>query len=584
MLLKSNTVFGRTILLAGILTLFLLLAGCGAAALPSPGAAAGAEPAPAPAETAIRVSTVDEFLSAIAPDTVIELAEGVYDFSTALDYGRSAAGKYYRWDNVFDEGGELVIHDVENLTIRGVGAGSTTLAAVPRYANVIRFTDCRSIRLESLTAGHTKQPGFCAGGVFRFENCRDISVNQCGLFGCGTFGIDAADSVGLSVASSEIYECTYGAVNLYSCRDVRVENCTVRSIGARESADPAVYLFCANSSDGFVVCDCRIFGNRSESLLDSYSSRNVFFLSNTVRSNSFLRNAFSAYSLRITVDGCSFADNAVPEGWYTSGSLFAADTHGKEIPEEAFPLMKFRRIDPDSVQVSVSSPSADVPAGGEISVHTADEFLAALGPDRTILLDAPLIDLSTASDYGSGTGEYYFWQQKWDGPELVIQDVRRLTIRAAAGIPEKTVISAVPRYANVLSFRYCEDITLANFTAGHTKEPGACSGGVLYFENCSSIELDSCRLYGCGVTGIETQNCDLLTIRGCEIFACSWSAVYMSNTDGISFADCDVHDVPSPALIFTGCGDKTWNGKTLSGPEGYYDVTPDGRAEEYTEN
>ena len=51
----------------------------------------------------------------------------------------------------------------------------------------------------------------------------------------------------------------------------------------------------------------------------------------------------------------------------------------------------------------------------------------------------------------------------------------------------------------------------------------------------------------------------------------------MFMTDGISFTNCNIHDVPSPALTFTECGDKTWNGNAVIGLSGVYDVTADGR-------
>ncbi len=46
----------------------------------------------------VKVGTVDEFLAAIAPNTVIELAAGEYDLSTAVNYGLPTDGRYYRWN------------------------------------------------------------------------------------------------------------------------------------------------------------------------------------------------------------------------------------------------------------------------------------------------------------------------------------------------------------------------------------------------------------------------------------------------------------------------------------------------------
>ena len=165
-------------ILAGVLTVALLL---------SFGAVAGASPAKT--DNVVRVSTVDEFLNAIAPDTVIELAAGTYDLSTAASYRGNSTNPFIAWNEVYDNGAELEILGVQNLTICGAGMDSTTIAAVPRYANVIKFSNCQDVTVDGLTAGHTIEPGWCMGGVLRFENCERTAVNGCGLYGCGIIGI-----------------------------------------------------------------------------------------------------------------------------------------------------------------------------------------------------------------------------------------------------------------------------------------------------------------------------------------------------------------------------------------------------------
>ena len=226
------------------------------------------------------------------------------------------------------------------------------------------------------------------------------------------------------------------------------------------------------------------------------------------------------------------------------------------------------------------NPAAAVPANDEIRVKTVDELLAAIGPDRTIVLNGRLFDLSAASGYGSVAGEYWFWQESYDGPALVIQGVSGLTIKAADKDPKETVLSAVPRYADVLSFRSCSDICLTGFTAGHTKEPGSCSGGVLFFQDCDDIRVEDCRLYGCGVLGVQCSNCSSFTSNRTEIYECSQGAVYMYMTKGIHFSECDIHDVPSPAFCLMECGDAFWNSEPMLAD--YYDITEDGSLIEYS--
>ena len=59
-------------------------------------------------------------------------------------------------------------------------------------------------------------------------------------------------------------------------------------------------------------------------------------------------------------------------------------------------------------------------AQNTVTVTTADEFLASIAPNTEIIVDAELIDWSTANGYGKTNGEYYRWEDPFDGPELII--------------------------------------------------------------------------------------------------------------------------------------------------------------------
>ena len=160
----------------------------------------------------VHVTTVDEFLAAIAPDTTIYLEPGTYDLSTAAGYGVSGTERYH-WDLRWD-GPSLVITGVDGLTIEGAGAESVTIAAVPRYADVLGFERCSGLTLRGFTAGHTEEKGECTGGVLCFDLCDDAVIDGCALFGCGIMGITASSCDNMNVSNTEIYDCTYGAVTL----------------------------------------------------------------------------------------------------------------------------------------------------------------------------------------------------------------------------------------------------------------------------------------------------------------------------------------------------------------------------------
>lgn len=580
--------------LAALLAL-ALLTGCGAAAGPAPETeapsapaetAAAAEPAETPeAETPaaeprvgqadVHVSNVDELLAAIASDTTIWLDKGDYDLSAAENYGKTPEGVSYTWEQAGEPGDYgLVIMDVKNLILRGEDPEATRILTGPRYVNVLRFVNCEAPGLEALTVGHT-DGAYCMGGVLRFDRCGRVTIGNCGLFGCGTIGVQARGCEELSVINSRIYECSSAAVSVEDCRDVLVENCEIYDHGKRWEGSNAEELFEAVDTDGFVVRGSRITGSDMCCLLSCVRSKNAFFLSNEVSGNQVGVVMFRFEQYPCVVDGCVFDDNEI-RAWMNEHALEPVGPDGQPLDGEALEAMSLHDCDPDMPfpAIALGETAAEVEPGGTVTVRTVDEFLRAIGPERTIVLEGELFDLSEASGYGKTGTDCYRWAECYDGPKLVIENVHDLTILAPLGDAPAVVISAAPRYADVLSFVNCSGITLEGFTAGHTKEPGSCAGGVLYFENCSEVRIERCRLFGCGVLGIQAVDCGALTLTRTEIYECSQGAGDFLKTDSIVFHDCSIRDVPSPQLCFDKCGYVEWNDEPHTGTQ--YDVGEDG--------
>ena len=123
----------------------------------------------------------------------------------------------------------------------------------------------------------------------------------------------------------------------------------------------------------------------------------------------------------------------------------------------------------------------------------------------------------------------------------------------------------MPRYANVLTFVNCDNLVLSGFTAGHTKEPGVCAGGVLMFQNCTMVSVDNCGLFGCGILGVQAEGCTSITLRKCDIYECSNGGVSMSDTTGITIEKCTFRDLGGNNLMLYECSDVTVDGEYLNG-------------------
>ena len=497
----------------------------------------------------VTVSNADEFLAAIAPNTEIVLEPGTYILSEAANYGKSWP-EYYAWREVYD-GWQLTLTNVENLTIRGSGSVVTIIETDPRYSEVLALENCSNVTLEDFTAGHTRNRGVCGGGVVELTTCQNITMNRLGLYGCGVIGLSTDGCTGITVNGCDIYECSSSAVWLTQSHDVTVTGCRIYDIGGDEYGGYTFFEI-ANSS-GIVIENNQMSDSDLNHLVVTYSSM-VELKNNLFSNNRPQSGAFGGSEVSITMDGNRFEDNAI-RNWY-AGEVTAKDKNGKPLTEEDLHQL----YDPEPEPTQALEPQL------EIHVSTVDEFIAAIGPDKDIVLDAELYDLSTATGYGTTSGTYYRWEDIFDGPGLIITNVSNMTIRTATGDRNKHTIAAIPRYADVLNFRACDNITLSGFTAGHTKEPGSCAGGVLEFNDCDTMTVENCGLFGCGILGVQAENCSDITVKNTEIYECSTGGVQLRSVDGVTLDGTTFRDIGGSTVIYMSqCKNAVIDGKEVIG-------------------
>ena len=178
-------------------------------------------------------------------------------------------------------------------------------------------------------------------------------------------------------------------------------------------------------------------------------------------------------------------------------------------------------------------------------------------------MDAELLDLSKATGYGKTNGDYYYWAEAHDGPELYIAEVSNLTIRGAGNDHTVNVISSVPRYSNVLNFFNCANIMVKGLTVGHTEEPGYCLGGVLFFMNSQDILVEDCGLFGCGTLGVKADSSKNIQIINNDIYDCSVGGVELTNCDDVNVDGNTFRDLGGSEFRVYGCGTVTCNGERV---------------------
>ena len=525
-----------------ILMFALLLTGC---AQTEPATVATISPGPA----AVTVNSVDGLLDAVGHSTEINLEAGFYDLSTASDYGAETDNPYYYWADIGD-GYQLTIQNVDTLTIRGDGKETTKLVHTPRYANVVVLQNCTNVTLEGFTAGHT-DGGECAGGVIHLKNCKQTELENLGLYGCGTVGIRADSCRDVFVRSCEIYDCSSNGIQADQTDGLRVENCSIHDLGKDRYAAGSVFWL--NQCTDVNILRCEISDNRVRQIMNCQPAAGIELRDNTFARNRIQLAFFVNNGGGMVMDNCHFTDNEIRRWFQLEGST-VLDGIGKSWSEEM-------------LDAWYSSPAETVPVGGlkQVVVSNVNELMAAIVPDTEIILKDGTYDLSTAKDYGTGWSNYHYWSEEFDGPAFVITGVDNLVIRSESGDPEKCILTAVPRYADVLKFKSCNNITVSGITAGHTVEPGYCTGGVLYYEDCDNVLVNNCGLYGCGILGVRAELCSAVAVTGCEIYECSDGGISMGNTSGIRIENCRFRDLGGDALYFYECRDVTVDGEPVSG-------------------
>ena len=145
----------------------------------------------------------------------------------------------------------------------------------------------------------------------------------------------------------------------------------------------------------------------------------------------------------------------------------------------------------------------------------------------------------------------------------MIYEVSNLTIRGSGEDRTANVLSSVPRYSNVLCFQHCSNIHVVGLTAGHTVEPGSCTGGVLYFENSQDILIENCGLFGCGTLGVIGYSSKNMQIVNNEIYECSLGGVEFTNCDDVNVDGNTFRDLGGRVFRVYSCGSITCNGESV---------------------
>lgn len=155
----------------------------------------------------------------IAFDHATGIYHGLFpDFHTVIDIGTVGIDEYVRIQeerqgNRFG-GKEIVIRDVENLWIEGLGNERVNVVTADQEANVLTFENASYVFIDNLCLGHLPKKGGCYGGVAVFINSAKIRIENTELFGCGINGLELCNTEDVLFTRSVITDCSSGILFL----------------------------------------------------------------------------------------------------------------------------------------------------------------------------------------------------------------------------------------------------------------------------------------------------------------------------------------------------------------------------------
>ncbi|MCK4626812.1 MAG: right-handed parallel beta-helix repeat-containing protein [Phycisphaerae bacterium] len=231
--------------------------------------------APSNERKVITVESVDGFIAAIGPNCVIRLLPGQYNLTKV----RQQRLKHVFWQEEFD-GDNLIIRNVCNLRIEGVGDKPVSVIVNPGYVYVLGFQDADGVELVNLELGHAPQKGGCSGGVVMVERGKNVTIQKCVLFGCGMEGLTLKDTEGLTFTQSTIRGCTYGIMTVEGCNDLTFKNATFTN-------NKEYHGFVISDSNNVKFENCLIKGNTSPILFNVTSSSNVEIINGRIINNCY---------------------------------------------------------------------------------------------------------------------------------------------------------------------------------------------------------------------------------------------------------------------------------------------------------
>lgn len=480
----------------------------------------------------VTVKNVSKFLDAIKPNTEIVLKEGEYNFSTELKdlYGRDGnefnkSHDYVKIEAV-EDGYQIIIENVSNLTIESKKGAEVNFSNISSSAGIFNFIDCDNITIKNINVSHNRNKDNMNGEVMAFENCKAVELSGVNMSGAKGYGITLDKVSEFKLDSCEITKCKAGAINARKCTDVNIYKCKIYENEGN--------IISASSSElKFLTCD---------------------FIDNTIEP------AFISKS----------ADNSITFKVCTFGATEAAALNSGEVAgDEGY------SFDDSCEFAEVPQDSTGAGGRGEYEVASLEEFFAALGPDRTIIVKegtydvADYFDTKRSPERWADDYEYINVFEYSTYYSVTIYDCDNLTIVGEGNYNDcKAKFNSSTTWRSVnIRFDECDNLKLQNIEFENRDTYSSYFNFIELYE-CKGGEISAIKSCDTGGFGIEFSYCEGdWYIYDSEFWECGDGAVQLFSASGNWYFDgCKFCDNNAGMDVSTG-----WYQKNLSFKHCYFD-------------
>ena len=225
----------------------------------------------------VTVGTAQEFVNSIGSNKKIILKPGVYNLSGVKQINNSDFGVKYI---PVDDGNELNIIGIHDLTIEGSKEGKVEIKVDPRFANIMNFSNVKNITIKNIVAGHTPSKYECNAGVLKFTNSNNISISNSHLYGCGSIGLNLHNVSKLEASNCLIDHCSLRAIQIYDSSDIKfIENKIIdheaySNIVMIDGGKGIVFEKCEFANNNNFMWNFIEASNKSDTLFDSCVIKN----------------------------------------------------------------------------------------------------------------------------------------------------------------------------------------------------------------------------------------------------------------------------------------------------------------------